>query len=372
MHAFNPNLTRAGRLLFACSALVLIESEAAAEITHQIAELFSPTDPEQGFAIVISNTGTAISLLARTQLESNQTRIVVNGGPVEVVDDFIATDLNAGGMAVGHISNGAIAAVYSAGILQEIGTLSGGYSYATAVNNLGQVVGLSAQVEGAFRARAFSYSDGVMRDLGTFEGDDSSYAADINDSSEIVGYSSRGDINRAFFYRNGQMLGIGEFGPEQSSFANAINNLGEIVGAFDFDNGRYRAFLLTDGYLRDLGVLPGFQMSTALSINNHSQVIGTLTTRDDELADNYVFRQVPFIYSSGVMEDLNALIDPESGWQLEEATDINDLGQIIGHGLLDGRRSTFVMTPIPEPATSGLAVVAALLLLGIRRRGLEI
>ena len=32
------------------------------------------------------------------------------------------------------------------------------------------------------------------------------------------------------------------------------------------------------------------------------------------------------------MTDLNTLIDPSSGWMLEEATGINDNGWIVGYG----------------------------------------
>ena len=40
------------------------------------------------------------------------------------------------------------------------------------------------------------------------------------------------------------------------------------------------------------------------------------------------------------------MIPPESGWQLQEATDINDAGQIVGHGLIDGETHGFVLTPV--------------------------
>ena len=38
-----------------------------------------------------------------------------------------------------------------------------------------------------------------------------------------------------------------------------------------------------------------------------------------------------FLYSGGVMQDLNSLIDPSSGWVLGQATGINDSGQVVGY-----------------------------------------
>jgi hypothetical protein len=45
------------------------------------------------------------------------------------------------------------------------------------------------------------------------------------------------------------------------------------------------------------------------------------------------------------MIDLNSLIDPDLGWDLQWAFDINDRGQVAGYGVLDGKFRAFVMTP---------------------------
>jgi hypothetical protein len=70
------------------------------------------------------------------------------------------------------------------------------------------------------------------------------------------------------------------------------------------------------------------------------------------------------------MYDLNTLIRDGSGWQLEEAAAINDLGQIVGYGYYDGEKRAFLLTPIPEPSVAGLFGLAFLVVMRrLRRRG---
>jgi hypothetical protein len=47
------------------------------------------------------------------------------------------------------------------------------------------------------------------------------------------------------------------------------------------------------------------------------------------------------------MQDLNALIPPASGWELVEAFDVNEGGQIVGIGRHTGRTRAFLLSPVP-------------------------
>jgi len=49
------------------------------------------------------------------------------------------------------------------------------------------------------------------------------------------------------------------------------------------------------------------------------------------------------------MIDLNDLVDADPGFILATAYGINDLGQIVGYGEIDGYRHAFLLTPIPKP-----------------------
>ena len=61
------------------------------------------------------------------------------------------------------------------------------------------------------------------------------------------------------------------------------------------------------------------------------------------------------------MTDLNDLLPSDSGWDyIERADGINNNGQIVGRGVVDGKQHAFLMTPIPEPSTLVLLCVGAI------------
>jgi len=76
-----------------------------------------------------------------------------------------------------------------------------------------------------------------------------------------------------------------------------------------------------------------------------------------------------FLYANGTMQDLNSLIAPDSGWVLQDADAINDVGQITGFGLINGQTHGFLLTPTPEPGACAIALLAAAGLLRRRRAG---
>ena len=92
-----------------------------------------------------------------------------------------------------------------------------------AINNNGEVVGVSYDANTGYAA-ALLYSNGQLSNLGSLGGTYSS-ANGINDSSQIVGISESADDGalHAFLYENGRMSDLGTFGGV-SSTVYGINN----------------------------------------------------------------------------------------------------------------------------------------------------
>jgi probable HAF family extracellular repeat protein len=110
---------------------------------------------------------------------------------------------------------------------QDLGTIAGNYSGARAINDLGQVVGVSTTPIWLTN-HAFFY-DGTMHDLGTLGGSNS-VARGINNSGQVVGNSQiMGGNTHGFLYSGGTMTDLGTLGGTYC-IAYGINDAGQIVG----------------------------------------------------------------------------------------------------------------------------------------------
>jgi probable HAF family extracellular repeat protein len=182
-----------------------------------------------------------------------------------------------------------------------------------------------------------------MQPLGSLGGE-GSYAMAINESNQVVGYQkfSGGSEDQAFIWDsvNG-MQPIGDFGA--SSMAYDINEAGQVTGhAWSLSSNTWHIFLWDSiNGIQDLGALFEDTTSNARAINNSSQIVGfAYITGGNSKA---------FIWEPerGFI-DLNTLVPPDSGWELERAHDINDSGQIIGYGIIQGEKHGFLLTPVSE------------------------
>lgn len=222
-------------------------------------------------------------------------------------------------------------------------------SYAIAINESGTVAGSRWMFPNGTvvwpRAVRWTANDGFT-DLGTLGGF-SSWGSGINERGEIVG---RADLSGAFPFHafvhrpdpggEGVMVDLGTLGGRVSG-ANAINDAGDVVGASERTGGNLNvdghAFLWRDGLMHDLGALEG-DNSTAFAVNNAGFVVGESPVQVR-----------PFLWHRGVMIDLNRLIDPQSGWELESARGLNDYGEIVGWGIHpEGHRRPWRLRP-PTP-----------------------
>jgi probable HAF family extracellular repeat protein len=149
--------------------------------------------------------------------------------------------------------------------------------------------------------------------------------------------------------------------------AAAINNQNMIVGATGNNSttGDYSHAYLYDydqNILHDLDTLNNGLTSSAADINESNQVVGTswLVTQLTSLYDPTLYRA--FLWEDSTMTDLNTLI-PQSDWILTAATAINDNGDIVGTGFLNGQAHGFLLTtgqtPSPSSAEPPIAMASA-------------
>jgi len=236
--------------------------------------------------------------------------------------------------------------LYENDIMTDLGALGGSdcNSYGADINNIGQVVGRSYIEPNQWQPpHAFIWESGTMTDLGTLDGDDCSVANAINNNGVIVGVSSHqnGDfsVKQGFFYSDDEMFGAAPLYADCSTALIDINDNEAAVGYSEDEDGNLHAVFWGDnGAPLDLGSLGGFK-NIARAINNSNVIVGSSET--DERGPNHAF-----IWKDSVMIDLNDLIPSSSGWELLDAFDINEDGQIVGYGTHNGQVRAFLLTPI--------------------------
>jgi len=249
----------------------------------------------------------------------------------------------------------------------DLGTLPGdsnsiAYGINKATNSHGvQVVGESDSASG--QRHAFLWQNGVMTDLGTLGGT-FSIAYAISDPGQVTGQASlNGDtVTHAFLWQNGVMTDLRTLG---GTFSNgqAINAGGQVAGESSPKNStEVNGFRWapstpngTTGKMTDLGTLNlggTVKQSGARGINDAGSVVGWTGDGLGILAHAFYWP------GSGGIKDLNSLIPANSGFAyLENATGINNGGQIVGEGPFPtvSTPHAFLLTP----STAGQAPVAA-------------
>jgi probable HAF family extracellular repeat protein len=254
--------------------------------------------------------------------------------------------------------------------MQDLGTL-GAESVAYDINDQGQIIGISGLLNGVWRGFVYSGS-GPMTPLG-------SVADGINNLGQIVGTSS-GPTSSSGFLRNpgGTVISTGSFlgtcindngiaagvgfgtgyacvrgidGQVQNlgfiGQPEAINNNGQIAGRL-YGNSRHAFVTSSNGSLTDLGTLGGSE-SYADGMNNNGDVVGAAYRSSNEASRAFL------CLNGGSMQDLNTMVNLPAGWVLTCAMDINDNGQIVASGSLNGGWDhAFLLTPVPEPSTFAL------------------
>lgn len=272
-------------------------------------------------------------------------------------------DVNGAGVYVGESEVGGFDRAFrwtSGGGMVSLGTLGGNISRATGVNEGGMIVGTSQTAGQAFRAFRWTEGGGMVN-LGTLGG--ISIAEDVNNNNMVVGGSDLDTgFRRAFRWtQGGGMENLGTLGGDVASGAYAANDGGWVVGYSTPTGSTYKAFLYKPGQgMTELGGLFNYD-NRPWDVNNDGDVVGR-----SWLSSNGNTSQAVIWYGGGAVQNLNDLVVNLGGWQLMQAQAINDAGQIVGYGVVDGKTHAYILDPVPEPGT--LIAFGALSLGLLRRR----
>lgn len=284
---------------------------------------------------------------------------VVDALPVENPDFGSAgSAINSDGAIVGFVAgeNGtAHAVLWVDDELVDLGTLGGDSSYALDINDEGQIVGWSASQPGTFDQRAVLWDGQEIIDLGALGEGGRSVAYAINEEGVIVGYSTAGPDGDepapmlAVIWEEGELTELPSLGGADA-MAYDVNDDGVVVGASTTGEGEFfygvgtHAVIWEDGEATDLETLEDGERSSAEAINSDGVIVGMSAVEPGESTGEEGENHAT-IWIDGEIFDLNELIPADSEWVLEWAYDINDEGVIVGSGWLDGERRGFMLVP---------------------------
>jgi len=177
------------------------------------------------------------------------------------------------------------------GQMQDLGTLGGPDALALLINRRGQIAGNSYTsstpnpITGLPPIDPFFWENGKMADVGTLGGA-SGFVNALNNRGEVIGVSSLAanpaacftefDPNcHPFLWHQGKLIDLNTSTIGGSPItADAINDTGEIVGGAAFPSRVFDAYVWKNGVATDLGTLSGDCGSHASAINSRGQVVG--------------------------------------------------------------------------------------------------
>jgi probable HAF family extracellular repeat protein len=282
-------------------------------------------------------------------------------------------------------SNAFAPAVWIDGVLTDLPSLDGMGS-ANSVNASGVVGGSVLTTDFSSHAALWS-SAGDLTDLGVVIGANASYVAAINDSGDCaIIADAHAYLSSACTGTN--LVDIGSLGGGDTSVFGLANN-GWITGMSHTGTSALHAFVYRNGHMRDLGELPAYHDAGAYGVNEAGHVVGTLGAHPHHLlagffwngkrmvaigtlggksSQAYGINRFDVVVGSALtakkdwhayildeatpgssMLDLNRMLDASgANWTMSEAMDINDAGQILVHGFIQGdiHLRSAVLTPV--------------------------
>ena len=268
---------------------------------------------------------------------------------------------------------------YENGRMRPLKTFGGDNGFATGTNDRREIVGwaeknivddtcIAPQVL-RFRAAIWGPGRNQMRELKPLQDHRTSAATAINNRGQVVGISGAcgtavGSVsarNSVIWNHGGRPKKLPDFGGIAWNTPMAINDRGEVSGFANLsadDGASFNAqafFVGRSGVIERIGVLEGHDVSQALGMNNHGQVVGVSCVAD--------FTECrAFFWEKGRIYELNDFVPEDYENTLVSAGDINDDGHITGQALVSGTQTAVAFLALPTSrhhGADGSAPVAA-------------
>jgi probable HAF family extracellular repeat protein len=239
--------------------------------------------------------------------------------------------------------------IWQKGSMRDLGSLGTGTdAIASFINESGQVAGGALTSDtGSPQQDSFFWEDNGkgMQDIGSLGGS-VAYPNAMNNGGQVIGVSNTpGDASAHGFFWD-KKHGLVDLGTLGGTFSVAewINDAGDIVGIASGPNDQFfHAALWRKLRIHDLGTLAGSPCGRALSINSGGQIVGFADNCSDTQKHALLWE------NGGSAVDLNDLIPPGSSLQLLMGNSINDRGEIGGQGAdSSGNNHAFLLIPCDE------------------------
>jgi probable HAF family extracellular repeat protein len=251
------------------------------------------------------------------------------------------------------------------GHITALSTLGGNNGQASAINNRGQIVGISETTvpdpgcppgkQPGTTILPVMWEEGEIRALPTLLGEPDGFVQGLNNQGQAVGATGTctSFAIHAVLWENDTAFQLSDLG-HTGSDAYAINDHGQAVGYVS--NGTTVVASLWQngarGEVTNLGILPGDGAAFATGINNRGQVVGSTLNSGGWSRG--------FIWQDNVMTDLKTLIPEDSNLYIIAASNINERGQISGMAtVLTGpdanKIHAILLTPVSESIRRSIA-----------------
>ncbi len=243
-----------------------------------------------------------------------------------------ALGINAHGHVAGVVDSNSVvdrATLWQVGeSVIEFPTLGGDNSWAYDINDNGDVVGWANFEPGGsyYVYRAALWRDGEVVDLGTLGGESSEATATKNHGEWIAGiaeYELGNGKNRPVYWQNEDINAL----PPHPSCPECItgsvedvNSSGNIVGSASIGDSKIRATLwLQNGDVIDLGTFPFWGSSYGLGLNDSLEVVGR--------ASSFLDEGHAFYWKDGDLMDIH---HPDFPGNYSAANAINNRSEAVG------------------------------------------